>query len=192
MKKSVLVLGVAAVLALAGCEAKREAAVPNVIGERLDLAQSHLKDAGLKFEAIGGGTFGILDESNWTVCQTEPVAGQKSGDKAVKLIVDRVCSTSQSGTVSGLNSSYSATSPSAGAASEGSITVPNVVGKDLQTAQDTMQAAGLRNLTSHDSTGQGRAQLVDRNWKVTEQSPAAGTKVNSSQLIDLGAEKLSD
>jgi beta-lactam-binding protein with PASTA domain len=184
-------LGVAALLALVGCE-KKEAAVPNVIGQRLDLAQSHMKDAGLKYEAIGGGTFGILDESNWTVCSTEPVAGQKSSDKAVKLIVDRVCSTSQSGTVNQSSSSTTTTSPSAGAVSEGSITVPNVVGKDLQTAQDTMQAAGLRNLTSHDSTGQGRLQLVDRNWKVTEQSPAAGTKANSGQEIDLGAKKFTD
>jgi hypothetical protein len=72
------------------------------------------------------------------------------------------------------------------------ITVPNVVGKDLQLAQDTMQAAGLYNLTSHDSTGQARLQVLDRNWVVTDQTPAAGSRVAADQLIDLGARKFTD
>jgi hypothetical protein len=72
------------------------------------------------------------------------------------------------------------------------IAVPSVVGKDLQTAQDTMQAAGLYNLTSHDSTGQGRFQILDRNWRVTDQTPAAGRMVDEYQQIDLGAMKFTD
>jgi hypothetical protein len=72
------------------------------------------------------------------------------------------------------------------------IRVPNVVGKDLQTAQDTMQAAGLYYLTSHDSTGLNRMQILDRNWLVTEQSPAAGSMVEADRLIDLGARKFTD
>jgi hypothetical protein len=72
------------------------------------------------------------------------------------------------------------------------ITLPNVVGKDLQFAQDTMQAAGLYNLTSHDSTGQARLQVLDRNWVVTDQTPAAGSRVAADQLIDLGARKFTD
>lgn len=72
------------------------------------------------------------------------------------------------------------------------IAVPDVVGRDLQLAQDTMQAAGLYYLMSHDSTGQGRSQVLDRNWQVTDQSPAAGTMVASDQMIDLGAKKFTD
>ena len=82
------------------------------------------------------------------------------------------------------------TSPTTAAAAK--ITVPNVVGKDLQFAQDTMQAAGLYNLTSHDSTGQARLQVLDRNWVVTDQTPAAGSSVAADQLIDLGARKFTD
>ena len=74
----------------------------------------------------------------------------------------------------------------------GTIVVPNVVGKDLQFAQDTMQAAGLYHLTSHDSTGQARSQVLDRNWQVTDQTPAAGSTVAADQLIDLGARKFTD
>lgn len=72
------------------------------------------------------------------------------------------------------------------------IVVPNVVGKDLQFAQDTMQAAGLYHLTSHDSTGQARSQVLDRNWQVTDQTPPAGSTVAADQLIDLGARKFTD
>ena len=72
------------------------------------------------------------------------------------------------------------------------IVVPNVVGKDLQFAQDTMQAAGLYHLSSHDSTGQGRSQVLDRNWIVTDQTPPAGSNVADDQLIDLGARKFTD
>jgi hypothetical protein len=72
------------------------------------------------------------------------------------------------------------------------IAIPDVVGKDLQLAQDTLQAAGFYHLTSHDSTGQNRLQVLDRNWVVTDQTPAAGTRVAADQLIDLGARKFTD
>ena len=71
----------------------------------------------------------------------------------------------------------------------GSITVPNVVGKDHQLAQDTMQAAGLYNLSEEDATGQGRMLLLDRNWVVVEQDPPAGSKVNDDTTIVLSSKK---
>ncbi|MCJ1678384.1 PASTA domain-containing protein [Streptomyces sp. APSN-46.1] len=63
-------------------------------------------------------------------------------------------------------------------------TVPNMVGKILQTAQDEAQAAGFYLLGSTDATGQSRMQVLDRNWKVCSQTPAAGTKADpSSKLV---------
>jgi hypothetical protein len=76
--------------------------------------------------------------------------------------------------------------------SAATVPIPNVVGKDLQFAQDTLQAAGFYNLTSHDSTGQNRLQVLDRNWVVTDQTPAAGSRVAADQRIDLGARKFTD
>ena len=67
--------------------------------------------------------------------------------------------------------------------------VPNVVGEDLQLAQDQMQAAGYYNLDSRDATGQGRQQIIDRNWKVCKQSVRAQAKVDSGELIVLDAVK---
>ena len=68
-------------------------------------------------------------------------------------------------------------------------TLPNVVCKDLQAAQDTLQAAGFYNLGSEDGTGQGRAQLIDRNWVVVAQSARAGSAPSPTTRIVLTAVK---
>ena len=79
--------------------------------------------------------------------------------------------------------------PPPAAASSAAIVVPNVVGKDHQLAQDTMQAAGLYVLAEEDATGQGRMLLFDRNWTVVSQSPRAGSKVAADTTITLGSKK---
>ncbi|MGW7317633.1 PASTA domain-containing protein [Streptomyces sp. NPDC054865] len=71
-------------------------------------------------------------------------------------------------------------------------TLPDFVGKGLQTAQDEAQAAGFVLLKSHDSLGQQRLQALDRNWKVCGQTPAAGANVDTSTTIDFGAVKLEE
>lgn len=69
--------------------------------------------------------------------------------------------------------------------------LPNLIGKGLQSAQDTAQAAGFFVLKSHDALGRGRHQILDRDWKVCTQTPAAGTRpVNGT--VDLGAVKLAE
>ena len=77
----------------------------------------------------------------------------------------------------------------ANSAGGGGIKVPDVVGKDHQLAQDTMQAAGLYNLSEEDATGQGRMLLWDRNWTVVSQDPPAGTMVSEDQTITLRSKK---
>ncbi|MCG8915833.1 PASTA domain-containing protein [Actinokineospora sp. PR83] len=72
---------------------------------------------------------------------------------------------------------------------EKTCTVPNVVGMVHQTAQDTMQAAGLYVLLEEDATGQGRLLVVDRNWTTTAQSVPAGQVVHCTQEITLSAKK---
>ncbi|MFJ1869953.1 PASTA domain-containing protein [Streptomyces chartreusis] len=62
----------------------------------------------------------------------------------------------------------------AGAEAE-SATLPNLVGQDLQAAQDAAQAAGFYVLDDQDASGQERLQVFDRNWVVCSQKPAAGT-----------------
>jgi beta-lactam-binding protein with PASTA domain len=71
-------------------------------------------------------------------------------------------------------------------------TVPNFVGKGLQSAQDEAQAAGFYNLASHDSTGRDRNQILDRDWKVCTQEPAAGAKASTDAKLDFGTVKLAE
>jgi hypothetical protein len=66
--------------------------MPAVRGERLDVAKAHLRDAGYPdadVEVVGGGTFGALDQSAWTVCSTEPTPG--SATPEARLIIARSC-----------------------------------------------------------------------------------------------------
>jgi beta-lactam-binding protein with PASTA domain len=71
-------------------------------------------------------------------------------------------------------------------------TVPNLIGKGLQTAQDTAQAAGFYTLKSHDSLGRDRHQILDRDWKVCSQNVKAGKTVPVDTMLDFGAVKLNE
>jgi len=68
-------------------------------------------------------------------------------------------------------------------------TLPDVIGMNLQEAQDTLQAAGFYLISDRDATGRGRFQVFDRNWVVTQQKPAGGRKVPIDTLIVLYAKK---
>jgi PASTA domain-containing protein len=66
------------------------AAVPALVGQRLDRALDRLEAAGLKGDVDGGGLFGVLDESRWEVVDQDPSPGARieQGD-TVRLGVDR-------------------------------------------------------------------------------------------------------
>lgn len=53
-------------------------------------------------------------------------------------------------------------------------TLPDMIGKGLQSAQDQAQAGGFYNLNSHDVLGRGRMQAFDRNGKVCSQTSTPG------------------
>ena len=185
----------AAVMITAGCGGA-SSPVPDVAGERLDVAKAEMDDAGYDTEEIGGGAFGIVVESNWTVCETDPPAGS-SGDSTVKLIIDRSCestaaSDSSADTEPQQNADGADPTPEATPKPKrkpkpklAAITVPGVVGMDHQAAQNRMQAAGLYLLDEVDATGEGRSLLWDRNWVVVRQSPSAGRKVDEDTTLTL-------
>ncbi len=60
---------------------------------------------------------------------------------------------------------------------------------NLQDAQNTLQSAGFFNLASMDGLGQGRQQILDRDWLVTKQSAAAGSRPKLLTRIVLTAVK---
>lgn len=98
-------------LVLFGCGGNKPPVMPTVVGQTLDVALSDVKRAGFSddVEVLGGGVFGIIDKSNWTVCEQEPAAGQAIANTP-RLRVDRTCSDTNS----------SASTPSSGPASPSS------------------------------------------------------------------------
>lgn len=50
-------------------------AVPELVGERLDVARDRLDRAGFDPDVEGGGLLGIIDESNWEVVLQDPGPG---------------------------------------------------------------------------------------------------------------------
>lgn len=74
-------------------EATAVLSMPDVVGERLDVAYSDLEALGVvkdDVEILGGGTFGVVNEENWTVCEQRPEAGSERL-AGVRLVVDRTC-----------------------------------------------------------------------------------------------------
>ena len=73
--------------------------------------------------------------------------------------------------------------------------MPDLVGSNLQDAQNAVQDLTdfqIAVTTSHDSTGAGRQQVLDRNWKVCSQSVAPGATITKGAKIDFGTVKLDE
>lgn len=67
--------------------------------------------------------------------------------------------------------------------------MPNEIGKNLQRAQDDLQALTGDPMfvsTSEDLTGKGRQQIMDRNWQVCSSSPPPGVTFTSQTNVVFG------
>jgi beta-lactam-binding protein with PASTA domain len=138
------------VLLLAGCggttEPKR---VPDLRGQRLDLAEDRLEARGLDWEEIGGGSLGIVIRSHWRVCDQEPMPGRLG--RTVKLVVDRECP---------------------GRPPEPPV-VPDVSGLSLEDANEELDDLGI----GHDAeTYDDDVPLVEHLWEVCGQDPGPGAR----------------
>lgn len=75
-------------------------------------------------------------------------------------------------------------SPTAGSAAEPvKVPMPDVVGMNLQAAQDHIQTLGVFFSRSEDATGAGRAQVLDRNWVVVGQTPEPGVLIGEGDAL---------
>ena len=91
--------------------------------------------------------------------------------------------------------SASAAKPSAAAtpaATSELFAMPDLVGENLQLAQDKLQARGSYIVDQQDAAGLGRVQVLDSNWKVCAQSPKAGMQVPVETVVVLSSVKLSE
>ncbi len=92
MRALCLAVALAILLGFTGCGSAKNSVMPDVKGKKLDVAKGAIKDAGFKDEVKvdGAGVLGVINESNWEVCDQSPVAGKAVSD-APRLTVDRSC-----------------------------------------------------------------------------------------------------
>jgi len=67
--------------------------------------------------------------------------------------------------------------------------MPNEIGKNLQQAQNDLQALTGNPMfvsTSEDLTGKGRQQIMDSNWQVCSSSPPPGSAFTSQTNVVFG------
>ena len=100
---------------LVGCGApEKDVTMPDVTGKKLDVAYDTIKNAGLKdkdkVKIEGGGTFGVVMEGNWTVCEQSPAAGTKVSGSPT-LTVARDCDNGSDEPTDASSGTPSATAP---------------------------------------------------------------------------------
>lgn len=156
------------------------------------LAPRPPKKKGRGWKIAGGVVGGIIVLS---VIGAITGGGKKNDDKPAAAPAATATSTTQADTATQPAAAPSTKAPVAPAPKPkppAAKTVPALVGKGLQAAQDAAQAEGFYNLTSHDSAGRDRMQLLDRDWKVCSQAPKAGTSAPTDTKLDLGAVKVDE
>ncbi len=72
------------------------------------------------------------------------------------------------------------------------FTMPNLVGRTLQDAQDLLQSKDSYLMHQVDATGKRREQLDDARWRVCHQTPVAGTKTSVAKIVTVTAVKLDE
>lgn len=144
--------------------------VPDVTGLRLSDGEAKLRLAGFLsvrvVDATGQGRT-VLEPNNWVVQTQDPRPGTTA--------------------TPGLVVTLGVVKPTDGLPSVAAVSgvVPNVLCRDLQSAQDALRAAGFYVLTPKDGLGQDRVPVVDRNWIVVGQSAQPGSRPERSTHVEL-------
>ncbi|MFF0477609.1 hypothetical protein [Streptomyces sp. NPDC004284] len=140
--------------------------LPDMTGKGLQSAQDQAQAAGFydlhSHDALGRGRMQALDR-NWKVCGQIPAAGKHPTDvkidfAAVKLEED--CPNDDQGS----------------ADPQVSTTMPDFTGKSVKVARESLDSS--TSLTVTDASPRDRMVIVESNWQVCTQEPAAGTELD--------------
>lgn len=154
-------------------------AVPNFIGMGLQSAQDTAQKAGFyalkSHDSLGRDRNQILDR-DWKVC-TQNVAAGKTASTDTKLDFGAVK----------LDETCPAKDQTAPAAASG--TMPDFKGKSVKAARAVLDSG--TSITVKDASSDDRVILVESNWQVCTQKPAAGAKL-SGQPVEFTAVKFGE
>ena len=159
-----------------GKSSSKTATVPNLVGMGLQSAQDTAQAAGFynlaSHDSLGRDRNQILDR-DWKVCSQNVKAATKTSTDT-KLDFGAVK----------LKETCPAKDQSAPSAVGGSM--PNFKGKSVKAARAALDSG--TSITVNDASGDSRFILVESNWQVCSQTPAAGAKL-AGQPVTLNAVK---
>ncbi|MGW4563564.1 hypothetical protein ACWEN3_14495 [Streptomyces sp. NPDC004561] len=153
--------------------------VPQFVGMGLQSAQDAAQQQGFhslkSHDSLGRDRLQILDR-DWKVCSQNVKAGT----------VVRTNTELNFGAVK-LSETCPAHDQAVPSAAGGKM--PDFHGKSVKAARASLDTS--TSITVNDATGAGRLALIESNWQVCTQKPAAGTKLNG-QPVTLGAVKFGE
>ncbi|MGW1135716.1 hypothetical protein [Streptomyces griseoluteus] len=159
--------------------AEEKKSVPNFVGMGLQSAQDAAQKQGFyilkSHDSLGRARMQVLDR-DWKVCTQNFKAG-KTVPTTTQLDFGAVK----------LAETCPAHDQSAPGAAGG--TMPDFRGKSVKAARQALNSG--TSITANDATGASRWVLVESNWQVCTQKPAAGAKLNG-QPVTLGAVKFEE
>ncbi|WP_425247557.1 hypothetical protein [Streptomyces sp. NEAU-NA10] len=145
------------------------ASLPDMRGKGLQSAQDQAQAAGFyhltSHDALGRGRMQAFDR-NWKVCSQTPAAGTHATDTKVDfgtVKLEETCPAKDEGTVQ-----------------EAGATMPDYVGKSVKVARQSLDSG--TSITVEDASGDDRFVIVESNWKVCTQTPAAGTRIDGEPV----------
>jgi beta-lactam-binding protein with PASTA domain len=159
--------------------AAEKATIPNFVGMGLQSAQDKAQELGFygltSHDALGRDRMQAFDRS-WKVCSQNVAAG-----KSVSTDTDL-----DFGTVK-LEEKCPAKEEKAPSAAGGKM--PDFKGKSVKAARSALDSG--TSITVKDATAEGRWVLVESNWQVCSQDPAAGAALNG-QPVEFTAVKFEE
>lgn len=135
--------GAMLLLVLTACGSGEPAVMPDVVGSTLDLAKSDIERAGFgdEVEVVGGGLFGVLNDTNWIVCKQEPAAGGAVSEP--RLVVDRDCGTAELTEPSPAPAESTEPSPAPAEPSDAPTLAATVIDTTIDELLDRLNSAGM-------------------------------------------------
>ncbi|GGR68796.1 PASTA domain-containing protein [Streptomyces roseolus] len=142
------------------------AELPSFVGMGLQSAQDRAQELGYhrltSHDALGRGRNQISDR-NWKVCTQSPPPGRHRSTTEVDfgtVKLEETCPAEDAG----------------GDVAEAGSTMPDFTGKSVKVAREALDSS--TGLTVRDASGEDRMVLVESNWRVCSQEPAAGAALD--------------
>lgn len=159
-------------------EGAKTADLPSLVGKGLQSAQDAAQAAGFyvlaSHDSLGRGRNQVLDR-DWKVCFQTPGPGRRATDTQIDLGVVKLDETCP-------EKDQKEPTEAAGKMSD-------FRGKSVKVARDALDPS--TSITVTDASGQDRNVLVESNWKVCSQEPAAGVEL-TGQPVTLTAVKFEE